>query len=85
MTDEFNPSLDSKIFYESLELSVINTTYLYKYIYRKMNIHSSIPALKCKDRTFATDNMAKANIFNSFFVSVFTTNNGQLPRWFPDQ
>ena len=47
-------------------------------VHQIISLQFSIPALKCKDGTFVTDNREKAKICNNFFVSAFTTDNGHF-------
>ena len=51
----------------------------YAYVRSKTKLRPKIPTLKQEDGTYALSDVDKANLFNAFFVSNFSTDNGHPP------
>ena len=75
-----------KSFYDYRESYVINSndlSKLYSYVNMKLCHTLSIPPLMKSDGSLATMDYDKCNVFNDYFSSVFTTDNGVLPIFHP--
>ena len=51
----------------------------YRYINKKLVNHTSLGEMQCHGKSFTTGPGAIANIFNDYFASVFTTDDGIIP------
>jgi Reverse transcriptase (RNA-dependent DNA polymerase)/Endonuclease-reverse transcriptase len=69
-------------FYASKENNLLkkgsNLKNFYNFVNKKLNVKSSIPDIELHGSTIS-DSFSKANAFNNFFGSVFTTDNGNIP------
>ena len=63
-----------------MELYICNSkssSYFYKYANKKHKSFPSLPPLLTENNELVFDNLQKANIFNKFFQSIYTKDNGQ--------
>ncbi len=58
-----------------------NQNTFFKYINSKLSTRGGIPPLKRNDGSFAVDDAEKARLLNSYFGSVFTVDDGNLPEF----
>lgn len=52
-----------------------------KYIRQHLNLLSLIPSLMNDSNQFIADSSVKANMFNRYFSSVFTVDDGEIPTY----
>ena len=72
----------SKEYVKQQEEKVIlsnNRNCLYKFINKKLGKTNQIPPLRSSNNQLVIDSTEKANIFNSYFASIFHTDNGSNP------
>ena len=58
-----------------------NLNAFYKYVNSKTKSRSSVPPLLTDDGTYATEDLDKASLLNSYFGSVFTSDNEITPKF----
>jgi len=56
-----------------------NIRSFYNFVNRRMSDKAKISDIRCPDGSLTSDNLEKSNIFNAFFSSVFTSDNGLCP------
>ena len=61
---------------ESLLVSAGNIGRFYRFVNRKLSTHNPIQEIKSQDGTFTSDPTEMANVFNNYFCSVFTADDG---------
>ena len=67
-------------FYQSSQMmKSANLFDFYRYIDKKLFNHTSLGEIQCNDNSLTTDPRVIANIFNDYFASVFTTDDGIKP------
>ena len=69
-------------YHEKIETKIIqsnDTKKFFSYVNKKLNQKSKFPPIRRPDNTFAHSDEEKCNIFNDFFTSVFTVDDGQNP------
>lgn len=65
--------------YESTLVNCNNLGQFYRYVNAKLSHSKNLPHLKSTDGRLITSSIEKANIFNQYFASVFTVDNGNAP------
>jgi hypothetical protein len=74
---EFDKKRETKL------LESNNLGAFYKFINNKLSNKSGVASLKSRDGILLNSDLDKANLLNSYFESVFTTDNGHLPPFPP--
>ena len=72
-----------KSHYDNLESDIIksgDTGRLYRYAGRKLRSRENIPAVYNSNGNLTTESKDKADIFNEYFSSVFTPDDGREPH-----
>jgi len=73
-------------YYRDLETRLIQSESIDKfcrYVNGKLSGRKSIPPIKDADGSLITDSVTRANIFNKYFASVFTCDDGSIPHFTP--
>ena len=58
----------------------VNLGSFYRYVNNKTSIKSGVAPLQDSAGIAQTDDLSKANALNDYFASVFSTDNGSLPK-----
>ena len=74
---EFDKKRENKL------LESNNLGAFYKFINNKLSNKSGVASLKTRDGILLNSDLDKANLLNSYFESVFTTDNDHLPPFPP--